>query len=390
MQEVVIGMMGAGFASHLHGNALKQVGGISFRLKNIADVNLECARQTAEAYHYEHYTANYQELLADPEIQVVIICTPPVLHTKLIVESLDAGKHVICEKPLTGYFGEEGDLQPIGEHVDRRYMRKRVLESLEQIRQAIQRSGKQLFYAENFIYSPSVQKAAEIVAKKKETITFMKGECSVSRSPSKNAGNWSNMGGGSLLRIGCHPLGAILYLKQVEAKAKGTSISVASVSADLGKIASHLSGRERKYITGNPIDVEDLAMLSLTFSDNTKAFVLSNDNVLGGLVNYVNVYTTEGTMLCNTVPRNIMKTYFVSNEGLDDIYISENLDCKTGWNDVFISESIERGYVNQLKDFMECILTQREPTASYEIAFQTIETIYDAYVSAQENCTVKK
>lgn len=390
MQEIVVGMIGAGFAAHLHGNALQQVGGISFRLKNIADLNLENARQTAAAYHYEHYTADYQEVLADPEIQVVIICTPPVLHAKLIVEALNAGKHVICEKPLTGYFGEEGDPKPIGDHVDRRYMRKRVLESLDTIREAIHRSGKQLFYAENFIYSPSIQKAAEILSKKKETITFMKGECSVSRSPSKNAGNWSNMGGGSLLRIGCHPLGAILYLKQVEAKAKGVPITISAVNADLGKIACGLSDCERKHITGNPIDVEDLAVVSLTFSDNTKALVLSNDNVLGGLVNYVNVYTTEGTMLCNTVPCDIMKTYFVSEDGLDDIYISENLDCKTGWNDVFISESIERGYVNQLKDFMECILTQREPVASYEIAFQTIQTIYDAYVSAQEKCVVKR
>lgn len=390
MQEVVIGVIGAGFASRLHGDALKQVGGISVRLKMIADINLDSAQKTAKVYGYEHYTSDYKEILTDPEIQAVIICTPPVTHAHLVIETLNAGKHVICEKPLTGYFGEENDPLPVGDRVDRRYMRQRVLESLERIRSAVLRSGRQLFYAENFIYSPSVQKAAEILSKKGGSITFMKGECSVSRSPSKNAGSWSSMGGGTLLRIGCHPLGAILYLKQVEGRAKGTPITVSSVSADLGRISCHLPDCDRRYITGNPIDVEDMAILSLTFSDGSKALVLANDNVLGGLVNYVDVYTTEGTMLCNTVPGNVMKTYFVNSDGLDDIYISENLDCKTGWNNVFVSESIERGYVNQLKDFLECILTDRTPVAGYEIAFQTIETIYDAYVSAQESRVIKK
>jgi predicted dehydrogenase len=44
-------------------------------------------------------------LLADKEIDVVDICTPPALHAGMIVEAVRAGKHVICEKPFTGYFG---------------------------------------------------------------------------------------------------------------------------------------------------------------------------------------------------------------------------------------------------------------------------------------------
>ncbi|WP_434310219.1 Gfo/Idh/MocA family protein [Hominifimenecus sp. rT4P-3] len=384
MKKVTIGMIGGGFAAGLHGNALKQVGGMEFCLKGVADLNLERAKDTAERYGYETYTTDYRELLRDESIDVLIVCTPPVTHEKIILDVLQAGKHVICEKPLTGYFGEEQDEAPIGKTVDREYMFQRVTESLERIRKASEEAGKRVFYAENFIYAPSVQKAAEIIRKQKSTITFLQGECSVGRSPSLNAGQWSSMGGGSLLRIGCHPLAAVLYLKQVEAKAKGVTIGVKSVTCESGQIASKLSPEERKHVVGNPVDVEDMATVTITFTDDTKALVFSNDNVMGGLINYVNVYTTESTLRCSTVPTTVMQSYFVSNDNLDDIYISENLQCKQGWNNVYVSESIERGYVSQLKDFMECVVSGREPIVTFDIAAETIRTIYGAYISSSK------
>ena len=48
---------------------------------------------------------DYRELLTDKTIDVVDICTPPALHAEMIVACMRAGKHVICEKPFTGYFG---------------------------------------------------------------------------------------------------------------------------------------------------------------------------------------------------------------------------------------------------------------------------------------------
>ena len=92
-----------------------------------------------------------------------------------------------------------------------------------------------------------------------------------------HAAHWAMTGGGSLLRMGCHPLSTVLYLKQVEAKARGEAVSVASVICDVGNVAACLRSGERAFIKANPTDVEDWGMLTVTFSDGTKAAVFSAD-----------------------------------------------------------------------------------------------------------------
>ena len=142
MKTVSIGMIGGGFAARLHGNSFRMVGGLQLRLRGVADVNPASAKKTAEEYGYEHYTTDYRELLSDPEIDVVILCTPPYLHPDMIIEALAAEKHVICEKPLTGYFGLPEDPDPIGDTVSKRKMYRTVQGDLKRLEQAVCSSKK--------------------------------------------------------------------------------------------------------------------------------------------------------------------------------------------------------------------------------------------------------
>lgn len=57
---------------------------------------------------------DFDDLLNDPDIDVIDICTPPYVHEEMIEKALAAGKHVICEKPISGYFGCDDDETPIG------------------------------------------------------------------------------------------------------------------------------------------------------------------------------------------------------------------------------------------------------------------------------------
>ena len=96
---------------------------------------------------------DYRELFEDPEIEVVDICTPPALHAQMIVTCMRAGKHVICEKPFTGYFGRPDDPAPIGTHVPKSVMYERVLAEMHETREAIRASGKLFLYAEDWIHA---------------------------------------------------------------------------------------------------------------------------------------------------------------------------------------------------------------------------------------------
>src|SRR5690606_33977555 len=145
---------------------------------------------------------------------------------------------------------------------------------------------------------------------KKSRILFMKGEESLRGSSSPVAGRWDMTGGGSLIRIGCHPLTGILYLKQVEAKARNAEIDVKSIVADTGYITPNIPEKEKKHLSIRPYDVEDLATVTITFTDESKAIIIAADTCLGGTKNYVEVYCNDASFICNITPTDILQTYF--------------------------------------------------------------------------------
>src|ERR1700735_5776696 len=103
-------------------------------------------------------------------------------------------------------------------------MYERVLQEMELTREAIRASGQLFMYAEDWVYAPAVAKTAEILKATKDKILFMKAEESHSGSHAPHAAQWSMTGGGALIRMGCHPLSAVLYLKQGQGQATGETI----------------------------------------------------------------------------------------------------------------------------------------------------------------------
>lgn len=389
MNTVTIGLVGSGYGAQLHCNGYKRVSGVNVRLKTIVDIDVKKAEEVAKQYGFENAISDYNELLLDEEIDIIDIVTPPMLHKDMIIKGFNAGKNIICEKPLTGYFGQAGDGIPIGKKVSKHQMYKEVIKDLEEINKVYKESGKQFMYAENFVYAPGIQKSAEIIRNKKSRILFMKGEESLRGSSSPVAGSWDKTGGGSLIRVGCHPLGGMLYLKRVEAETRDTEIKVKSIVADTGFATVNVPEEEKKHFTVRPYDVEDLATVTITFTDDTKALVIAADTCLGGTKNYVEVYCNDASLVCNLTPTNVLETYFLDDDGLGNVYISEMLPSKLGWNKVFIADEILRGYVDELRDFVECVAYNRKPLSDFNLAYETTKIIYAAYWSAEEGIRVE-
>jgi predicted dehydrogenase len=74
----------------------------------------------------------------------------------------------------------------------------------------------------------------------------------------------------------------------------------------------------------------------------------------------------------------------MDEEGLDDVYISEMLPQKTGWNEVFVSDEVIRGYTGELKNFVESVAYDQEPDSDFDLAYTVMKVIYAAYRSAEE------
>jgi predicted dehydrogenase len=383
MTKVRVGLVGTGFAAELHMYAYNRVYGVD------AEVVAAVSRNDqVEAFAKKHQITqtyrDYRALLADPAIDVVDICTPPALHAQMMVDAVRAGKHVICEKPFTGYFGRPGDPAPIGKHVRKKAMYEHVMAETKELRAAIENSGKLFMYAEDWVYAPALAKTVEILNATGDKILFMKAEESHSGSHAAHAAQWSMTGGGSLIRMGCHPPAAVLYLKRVEARARGEVIGVRDVTADVGNVAACLAPSERPFIKANPVDVEDWGMMTLTFTDGTKAVVLSSDMIMGGVRNLIETYTNSGSLFANITPNNQMTTYMTDETRLGSVYFTEKVDRKTGWQFVCLEEEWTRGYLQEIQDFMECVATGRQPLADLELACETTRVQYAAYWAAEE------
>lgn len=381
--EICLGMAGAGRATELHMNALIRYTGVPVCFKHITAQRFEQVNAMRDRYGFQNASLSFDDLLQDPEIDVIDICTPPYVHDEMIIKALQAGKHVICEKPLSGYFGQTDDVEPIGLHISKVKMYEELLTKIDRLKEIVKGSGRKFMYAENFVYAPAVTKAAEIIRKKKCKILYAKGEESLKGSSSPVAGDWSKTGGGPFLRTGAHPLAAILWLKSVEAEARCEEIKIKSVFADMGRVTPLLSEYDHRHIAARPNDVEDNGTVIITFSDDSKAVVIATDVLLGGSRNYIELYCNDAVINCNLTMSNLMSTYFLDEDRLGDVYLSEMLPAKTGWNYPFLEDEIIRGYTDEMRDFMEAVYYDREAKSGFDLAYESIKIIYAAYKSAE-------
>jgi len=164
-KTVRTGIVGSGFSATFHFEALRKVYGTNVEVIGVHTLDVEGGKAYAEKRGIRFFET--LDSLLD-EVDVVHVCVPPVAHEPVSVAALRRDKFVICEKPLTGYFGDGTD----GFHGDR-FPKQDALDaalaSVDRILEAERQSKGQLLYAENWVYAPAIQKEREIFAAQAET-----------------------------------------------------------------------------------------------------------------------------------------------------------------------------------------------------------------------------
>jgi predicted dehydrogenase len=371
-----VGIVGARFAADLHAVNYRHLRGHRVELAAV------CARTRAEveAFARTHEIGrvftDYRELVECPDVEVVDVCATTDVHHEVAIAAARAGRHVIVEKPLTGYFGEASD--PPDTMLDV------ALANADAVLDAVDRAGVTFCYAEDFVYAPPVAKIRRLMEVSGGTTLELRAEESHSGSHAAYARRWRTAGGGALLRMGSHPVGVVLQLKHHEGQVRhGRPIRAVSVLADTARLTqlADVVGR-RQFLRAAPEDVEDWSVAIITFDDGTKATVHSNDVTLGGVRNVVTAYLTNGVLQANITPSTGVMAYAPDGAVWGDEYISEKVETKAGWQFPAPEEDWMRGYPQELEDFVDAIRERRAPLSGATLARDVVEVIYAGYLSS--------
>ncbi len=114
-KKIGIGLIGSGFMGRTHALGFAVAARVfdlpfDVDLAVLADVDEPRAAAAARQLGFRRSTANWRELLDDPEIDVVDITTPNTLHREMALAAIAAGKHVYCEKPLAPTAAEAAEM----------------------------------------------------------------------------------------------------------------------------------------------------------------------------------------------------------------------------------------------------------------------------------------
>ena len=145
---VGVGVIGMGWMGEAHSRAYGLVGdrfverGISARLVACADADEGRSTAARARFGFEHSTADWREVVADPEIEAISITAPNDVHLAVIRAALEAGKDVLCEKPVG----------------------RTPRETLEAVGLARAHPDRITFVGYNYRWAPVVQHAAELIA----------------------------------------------------------------------------------------------------------------------------------------------------------------------------------------------------------------------------------
>ncbi|UFU05527.1 Gfo/Idh/MocA family protein [Ruania halotolerans] len=319
---VRIGIIGGGgiAGAHLLGYAATAAAQITA----IADASPDTLAQRTKETGARGYS-DFHELVQDPEVDAVDICLPHHLHRDAIVAAAEAGKHILCEKPLCLSADEARD-----------------------VRDAVQRSGITLMCAHNQLFMPAVARAKEIIEsgtlgavyEVRTTDSFF------NDFDPKNMGwraHTATSGGGEYIDTGYHPT----YLLR------------------------HLSG-------GRPETV--FAMMSthrLTFmegEDSAQVLVRFDNGSVGQLVTSWAYQAAPGTDRFSVVGDN-------GSLSSDGTVLRVKVRGETNER-VYQHEPVDT-FAAEIADFVECLTTGRRPLNTEDDGIEVLGIILAAYESAR-------
>ncbi|MGM0921937.1 MAG: inositol 2-dehydrogenase [Bacillota bacterium] len=299
---LTVGIIGAGRIGRLHVDNLRLIPHI--RIKSVSDVATQHLETWAADKQIEVLTTDYHELLNDPVIQAIFICSPTNTHADIIKEAAAAGKHIFCEKPVSF-----------------------SVEETEEALAAVEKAGVKLQVGFNRRFDPNFRKIRTLVRQ---------GEIGTphilritSRDPEPPGVDYIKSSGGLFMDMTIHDFDMARYVMDsevVEVFAKG-AVLVDSAIGEAGDI--------------------DTAIITLKFANGALGVIDNSRRAVYGYDQRLEIFGDKGAAQVNN---NQATTVEVST--IDNVTKEKPL--------YFFLERYTQAYIDEVTEFAAAVLENHE------------------------------
>ena len=366
-KTIGVGLIGVGWIGRVHAEQYLQVPrlcplpGVTVRLHAVADMVPELAQSAQADFGFARYYTDWRELVMDPQVDLVDICLPNGLHREVAQAAAKAGKHILCEKPMSTS-AEEGRLMV----------------------EAVQAAG--ICHMVNFNYrrAPAVAFAKQMLVDGLlgEVYFFRAGFSQDYAADAQKPWSWQfdreAAGGGSLLMMGPHVIDCARYL-------------VGDVPELIASLHTSITERPKDGGGVGSVSVDDSSAVMVRFHQGCVGLLYTTWLAHGRKHHFEwEINASRGSLYFNS-------------ERLNELQICEAADPKErqGFKTIYVGDLHPYGNIFKLKsgmgigirdtfllqiyEILRAITEERIPTPNFNDGWQVDRIIEAVAKSAAEN-----
>jgi myo-inositol 2-dehydrogenase / D-chiro-inositol 1-dehydrogenase len=335
-RKVKVGIIGSQFEADIHACAFR-IAPQEAEVVAVASPTPGNAAALASKYEIPRVFTDYRMMLREPDIEMVTIAAPNYLHAEMATACAQAGKHIVCEKPLA-----------------------MTMEEGERMIAAARQHGVLLMYAEELFFTPKYVKAKEMA----DAGAF--GKVHLVKQSEKHFGPHSpwfwdvtRSGGGAFMDLGCHGIAFCYWFLGRPA--------IKSVYCQMGT-----------FVHADKTQGEDECLCILNFADGSVGLVENSWARRGGMDDRIEVHGDAGVTYGNLHMGNALPTYSEVGYG----YAVEKAPTTKGWSYPVFDELWNYGIPQEMLHFARCVRGKERPNATGEDGLVVLEALYAGYASA--------
>jgi myo-inositol 2-dehydrogenase/D-chiro-inositol 1-dehydrogenase len=337
MKPIVrVGLIGSQFISTIHAESLRHCA--QAEIVAVASPTRANVRSFARRFNIPRWFTDYRQLLALPEIDLVVIGIPNHLHCQVVLDAAAAGKHIVVEKPLC-----------------------LSLTEADRMIAACAAAGVKLMYAEELCFAPKYVRLKQLLD------SGALGRATLLKQSEKHDGPhaahfWDveRSGGGVTMDMGCH---AIEFFRWILGRP-----NIKSVYAQLSR-----------QVHAKKTKGDDNAIIIVEFENGVVGVAEESWTKLGGMDDRAEVHGSQGVAYADLLHGNAIETY--SAGGYD--YAVEKAGSTKGWSFTIYEEAWNYGFPQEMAHFVDCVRRDLPPLVTGRDGRAVLEVIFAAYESAR-------